>query len=190
MPSRTAILGAFEDKSAHFVLFESTFARFWARSRTKLRFLSSFWLSELPFPALPSAKTHILRAFGLPHGTFKAFRAQNCTFCALLILRSAIFWPSERKITLFARFWSSEAPFSGFLSAKSHFLRAFGPPKRHFLAFRAQNCTFCALGASGRKLWYWVVSASSPRVASEDPFYCQPGAFDGAVLFECFKGVL
>ena len=49
LPYRTAILGAFEDKSGLFVLFESTFTRFWALLRTKMRFLSFFALQNRHF---------------------------------------------------------------------------------------------------------------------------------------------
>ena len=107
LPSRTAILVAFEDKSAHFVLFWSIFSRFWGFSRTKTSFLSSA---------------------GLPNSHCSAFRAQNWHFCALLPLGSVIFRPSERKSRVFARFYPSERHFSGLPSAKPHLLRAFGLP--------------------------------------------------------------
>ena len=83
LPSRTAFFGAFEDKSADFVLFWSTFSRFWGFSRTKTCFLSSG---------------------GLPNSIFGTSRAQNSTFCALWTFRTALFRSFERKSWVFARF--------------------------------------------------------------------------------------
>ena len=137
--SRTAIFGAFEDKSAHFVLFESTFASFWALSRTKLRFLSSVAPPEQHYFGHPSAKIHFLRAFCLRNGTIPASRAQKSTFCALLPSRRALFRPPERKIPLFARFCLPEGHFSSLPSAKTHILRAFGLPDGTISVFRAQE---------------------------------------------------
>ena len=42
----------------------------------------------------------------------------------------------------------------------------------------------------GIKLWYGVVAATAPRVTAQDSFNGEPGAFDGAIFAECFKGVL
>ena len=82
-----------------------------------------------------------------PH--FRAFRAQNRGFCALLGLGTLVFGHFEHKIEVFVRFWGLKPPFSGFPSTKSKFLCAFGVRNPRFRAFRAQNRGFCALLGSG-----------------------------------------
>ena len=94
-----------------------------------------------------------LRAFELPDGTFWAFRAQNRTFCALLPFPTALFSPSERKTALFARLGAPGEHYSSLPTAKLAFLRAWGLPRSTFLAFRAQNRTFCALLTSRTALF-------------------------------------
>ena len=55
----------------------------------------------------------------------------------------------EHKIDVFVLFWPSGPSFSGISSTKPGFLCAFGVRDPHFLAFRAQNQSFCALLAFG-----------------------------------------
>ena len=106
--------------------------------------------SEPPFSALSSTKSGFLCAFGVWNRRFRAFRAQNRGFCALLAFGTPIFWLFEHKIGVFVRFWGPGPPFSGVSSTKSGFLCAFGLRDRHFLAFRAQIRGFCALLPAGR----------------------------------------
>ena len=70
---------------------------------------------------------------------FRAFRAQNRGFCALLASGAPVFGHFEHKIEVFVRFLPLEPPFSGFSSTKSRFLCFFGLRNPHFRAFRAQN---------------------------------------------------
>lgn len=38
--------------------------------------------------------------------------------------------------------------------------------------------------------WYWVVAASTPRVATGNAAYGEPESLDGAVLAQCFNSIL
>ena len=58
-------------------------------------------------------------AFGLRDPHFRAFRAQNRGFCALLPFETPVFGHFEHKIGIFVRFCPSEPLFSGFSSTKS-----------------------------------------------------------------------
>ena len=104
---------------------------------------------EPPFSGISSTKSKFLCAFSLRNPRFRAFRAQNRGFCALLAFGTLIFWLFEHKIVVFVLFWPSEPPFSGFPSTKSWFLCFFGFRKPRFRAFRAQNRGFCAREADG-----------------------------------------
>ena len=93
---------------------------------------------------LPSTRTGFLCAFWLRDPRFRAFRAQNRGFCALLPSGTPILRPLEHKIGVFVRFLPSEHPLSGLSSTKSGFLCAFTLWNPRFQAFRAQNRHFCA----------------------------------------------
>ena len=93
---------------------------------------------------LPSTRTGFLCAFWLRNPRFRAFRAQNRGFCALLPSGTPILRPLEHKIGVFVRFLPSEHPLSGLSSTKSGFLCAFTLWNPRFQAFRAQNRHFCA----------------------------------------------
>ena len=60
--------------------------------------------------------------FGLRDPRFRAFRAQDRGFCALLRSGTPVFWLFEHKIGVFVRFLPSGPPFSGVSSTKSAFL--------------------------------------------------------------------
>ena len=80
--------------------------------------------SEPPFSGFSSTKSGFLCFFGLQDPCFRAFRAQNRGFCALLPFGTLIFGHFEHKIGVFVRFWPSEPTFSGFSSTKLGFLCA------------------------------------------------------------------
>ena len=100
--------------------------------------------SRFQFPLFPSTKSGFLCAFALWNPRFRAFRAQNLGFCALLGSGTPVFGHFEHKIGVFVRFCPPEPSFSGFSSTKSAFLCAFGLRNPRFRAFRAQNHHFCA----------------------------------------------
>ena len=104
-------------------------------------------ISSLPGanPPLPEHKIGIFVRFWGWEPHFRAFRAQNRGFCALLGLRTLVSRHFEHKIEVFVRFWGWEPSFSGISSTKSRFLCAFGVGNPCFRAFRAQNRGFCAL---------------------------------------------
>ena len=83
MPSGTLVFGHFEHKIGVFVLFCP---------------------SEPLFSALSSTKSRFLCAFALRNPCFRAFRAQNRGFCALLPFGTPIFGRFEHKIGVFVRF--------------------------------------------------------------------------------------
>ena len=70
----------------------------------KIRFFVRFWGLEPPFSGISSTKSGFLCAFGLRNPHFRAFRAQNQVFCALLAFGIAIFGHFEHKIGVFVRF--------------------------------------------------------------------------------------
>ena len=88
---------------------------------------------EQPYPGgrvpdsalLPSTKSAFLCAFALRNPHFRAFRAQNRGFCALLGSETLVFGHFEHKIGFFVRFMGPEPPFSGFPSTKTRILCAF-----------------------------------------------------------------
>ena len=63
-----------------------------------------FCPSEPLFSALSSTKSRFLCAFALRNPCFRAFRAQNRGFCALLPFGTPIFGRFEHKIGVFVRF--------------------------------------------------------------------------------------
>ena len=97
------------------------------------------------FPLFSSTKSRFLCALALRNPHFRAFRAQNRHFCALLAFGTLVFGLFEHKIEVFVRFWPSGPPFSGISSTKSRFLCAFALRDPRFRASRAQNRGFCAL---------------------------------------------
>ena len=108
-----------------------------------------FWPSKPLFSGILSTKSGFLCFFGLRDPCFRAFRAQNRHFCALLVSGTPVFGCFEYKIGIFVRFWCLEPPFSGSSSTKSRFLCFFGVWNPCFQTFRAQNRGFCALLGSG-----------------------------------------
>ena len=108
-----------------------------------------FWPSGPLFSGISSTKSWFLCFFGLRDPRFRAFRAQNRSFCALLPFGSPVFGHFEHKIGVFVRFWGSEPQFSGISSTKSGFLCFFDLRNPRFRAFRAQNRGFCAFLPSG-----------------------------------------
>ena len=59
------------------------------------------YASRCQFPLFPSTKTSILCFFGLRDPRFRAFRAQNRHFCALLPFETPVFGHFEHKIEVF-----------------------------------------------------------------------------------------
>ena len=76
----TPIFGHFEHKIGVFVLF---------------------WPSGPPFSGISSTKSAFLSAFVLRARRFRAFRAQNRGFCALLPFGTPVFGLFEHKISIF-----------------------------------------------------------------------------------------
>ena len=75
------------------------------------------------FSGFPSTKSRFLCVFCLWNPRFRASRAQNQGFCALLPSGTPIFGLPEHKIEVFVLFWPSEPPFSGISSTKCKRLR-------------------------------------------------------------------
>ena len=113
--------------------------------KAKVALLDANYLSSVPIPVFPSTKSGFLCFFTLRNPCFRAFRAQNRGFCALLAFGTHVFGRFEHKIEVFVRFYPSKPLFSGVSSTKSGFLCAFSLPNPRFRAFRAQNQGFCAL---------------------------------------------
>ena len=84
----------------------------------------------MPIPIISSTKSGFLCAFALRNPRFRAFRAQNRGFCALLGSGTPVFGRFEHKIEVFVRFCLPNPPFSGVSSTKSRFCAvfAFGTP--------------------------------------------------------------
>ena len=64
----------------------------------KIGIFVRFWPSEPPFSGVSSTKSAFLCFFGLRNPRFRAFRAQNRGFCALLGSGTLIFGLLEHKI--------------------------------------------------------------------------------------------
>ena len=60
-----------------------------------------FWGLEPPFSGVSSTKSKFLCAFTLRNPHFRAFRAQNRGFCALLPFETLVFGSFEHKISIF-----------------------------------------------------------------------------------------
>ena len=103
----------------------------------------------MPIPVFSSTKSAFLCAFALRNPHFRAFRAQNRVFCALLAFGTPVFGHFEHKIEVFVLFLGSGPLFSGVSSTKSWFLCAFCLQDPRFRAFRARNRVFCAFLGSG-----------------------------------------
>ena len=58
-------------------------------------------LFPMTIPVVSSTKSRFLCAFALRNPHFRAFRAQNRGFCALLGWGTLVFWPFEHKIGIF-----------------------------------------------------------------------------------------
>ena len=61
------------------------------------------YASRCQFPLFPSTKSWFLCAFGVWTPRFRAFRAQNRGFCALLTFGTPVFGRFEHKIGVFVR---------------------------------------------------------------------------------------
>ena len=88
----------------------------------KIGIFVRFWGLEPSFSSISSTKSGFLCFFGLRDPCFRAFRAQNRHFCALLVSGTPVFGCFEHKIEVFVLFCPLEPSFSGFSSTKSAFL--------------------------------------------------------------------
>ena len=88
----------------------------------KIGIFVRFWGLEPPFSGVSSTKSRFLCFLGIWSPHFRAFRAQNQSFCAFLAFETLVFRCFEHKIEVFLRFWCLEPPFSGVSSTKSGFL--------------------------------------------------------------------
>ena len=70
------------------------------------------------FSGISSTKSGFLCAFSLRDPRFRAFRAQNRGFCALLGSGTLSFWHFEHKIGIFVRFLPSAPPVLGHFEHK------------------------------------------------------------------------
>ena len=108
-----------------------------------------FYPSVPSFSGISSTKSAFLCAFCLRDRRFRAFRAQNRGFCALLRSGTPIFGHFEHKNGIFVSETAIFPWFWLFPSTKSGFLCFFALRNPRFRAFRAQNRGFCALLGSG-----------------------------------------
>ena len=67
----------------------------------KIEVFVHFWGLELSFSGISSTKSGFLCAFCLRNPHFRAFRAQNRGFCALLPFETLVFGHFEHKIGFF-----------------------------------------------------------------------------------------
>ena len=93
--------------------------------------------SRCQFPLFPSTKSGFLCFFGLRNPRFRAFRAQNRVFCALLESGTLVFGHFEHKIGVFVRLLWKHWPLETEKRANFLFLRAFD------LLFRGYRCCGC-----------------------------------------------
>ena len=114
-----------------------------------------FWPSGPSFSGVSSTKSRFLCAFSLRHPCFRAFRAQNRGFCALLRSGTPVFGRFEHRNGIFVSETAIFPWFWLFPSTKSRFLCFFGLRNPRFQAFRAQNRGFCALLRSGTPV-FWL----------------------------------
>ena len=90
-------------------------------------------------------KSGFLCFFGLRNPRFRAFRAQNRGFCALLTFGTLFFGHFEHKIGVFVLFWAAKPTFLGFPRTKSAFLCACYGNTGLWKQKSAQIFCFCAL---------------------------------------------
>ena len=83
-----------------------------------------FWPSQPSFSGISSTKSGFLCAFRVWNPRFRAFRAQNRGFCALLPFGTPIFWHFEHKNGIFVSETAIFPWFWLFPSTKSAFLCA------------------------------------------------------------------
>ena len=88
----------------------------------KIGIFVRFWGLEPLFSDISSTNSRFLCFFGLRDPFFRAFRAQNRGFCALLGSGTPVFGLFEHKIEVFVLFCPLEPSFSGISSTKSGFL--------------------------------------------------------------------
>ncbi len=96
-----------------------------------------FLPSEPSFSGISSTKSGFLCFFGLRNPRFRAFRAQNQGFCALLESGTLVFGHFEHKIGVFVRLLWKHWPLETEKRANFLFLRAFD------LLFRGYRCCGC-----------------------------------------------
>ena len=70
----------------------------------KIEVFVRFYPSRPPFSGVSSTKSGFLCAFSLRNPHYRAFRAQNRGFCALLAFGTPDFWLLEHKNGVFVRF--------------------------------------------------------------------------------------
>ena len=87
----------------------------------KIEVFVRFWGLEPSFSAFSSTKTAFLCVFALWDPHFRAFRAQNRGFCALLGSGTLVFGLFEHNNGVFVRYSTSEPRFSGCSSTKVAF---------------------------------------------------------------------
>ena len=139
-----AVLPSSRAQNRHFCALFGFGTPIFGHFEHKIGVFVRFWGLEPPFSGVSSTKSGFLCAFAVRNPHFRAFRAQNRGFCALLGSGALIFEHLEHKIGFFVLFWGLEPPFSGVSSTKSRFLCAFGVWNPRFQGFRAQNRGFCA----------------------------------------------
>ena len=113
--------------------------------------------SRCQFPLFPSTKSGFLCFFGLRNPRFRAFRAQNRGFCALLALETLIFGYFEHKIGIFVRLLWKHWPLETEKRANFLFLRAFD------LLFRGYRCCGCLWQAFSPRRCYRSVTGGRCR---------------------------
>ena len=79
-------------------------------SEHKIGVFVRFWPSGPLFSGVSSTKSRFLCAFALWNPCFRAFRAQNRVFCALLAFGTPVFGRFEHKIGVFVLGQMGELP--------------------------------------------------------------------------------
>ena len=144
-----------------------------------------FWGLEPLFSGFSSTKSRFLCAFCLRNPCFRAFRAQNPGFCALLESGTLVFGVFEHKIGVFVRFRPSEPPFSGILSTKSGLLCACYRKSGVWKQKSAQIFCFCAL-----LIYYSGFTAAVVAAGALPPKRCRRSVAAEALLPKrCRRGV-
>ena len=135
---------SFRAQNRHFCVRIGNFSLVFAPPEHKIGVFVLFWPSQPSFSGISSTKSGFLCAFRVWNPRFRAFRAQNRGFCALLPFGTPIFWHFEHKNGIFVSETAIFPWFWLFPSTKSRFLCAFTLRAPRFRAFRAQNRGFCA----------------------------------------------